>query len=283
MQGRTEGNPDRYLRHWFIYTLHDPRAPDVVRYVGWTTDPKRRLKTHIRDARTGKDNTRCGDWKRLLLSAGILPVMTVIETGLGGGHDAAEMRWVKHYRALIGDKLTNLTDGGEGTHGHRVPPEVRERISAANRGRKHTLTARRNMSAAHSGKKQPLEQTAKIAAANRGRKMPEAELARRRGRKMPPEAVTKSAAARKGQKRPPAFAAKMHAALQGRTLTPEHRQHLSEARRGRVVPKVSRDKTSASLKRHYAKMRGGRKQSPETKAKISAAVKAYRARQVSGV
>jgi hypothetical protein len=67
-----------------------------VRYVGWTTDPKRRL------------------------------------------YGASEMRWVAHFKS---DKLTNLTDGGDGTLGRVNSPEHRAKISAARKAHKTTPEA----------------------------------------------------------------------------------------------------------------------------------------------
>ncbi len=241
------------MRPWFVYTLHDPREPDVVRYVGWTTDPKRRLKAHVRDARSGRDVTRCGCWKKSLLTVGLLPVLTVIDSGVGGGYGASEMRWVAHFKS---DKLTNLTDGGDGTIGRVNSPGHRAKISAARKGRKATPEARANMSAAHRGHKHTPEQTAKIANANRGRQQSDEERARRRGPKSP-EAITRSAASRRGQKRSQEFCEKMRAVNQGRKLAPDHVAKVASAHRGS-------------------------KRSPEARARIAEAVKAWHARRKSG-
>lgn len=159
------------LRTWHVYTLHDPREPGVIRYVGWTIDPKKRLYKHISDAKLGRDQTYCGNWKRSLLRDGVRPILTVIETGKGDGWKEAEVRWVAHFQ---GRRLTNLTEGGEGTLGYKHrrkwhhTPEQKAKIGAAHRGRKHSSEAKANMREAHLGKKHTPEQTAKIAAANKG-------------------------------------------------------------------------------------------------------------------
>lgn len=234
---------------WSIYTLHDPRDPPLTRYVGWARIPGRRYKGHLRDARNGRDKTRCGFWKRSLLAAGVLPVMTVIESGTGSGYVAAERRWIAYYRSLCGGKLTNLTDGGDGTLGYQMTPDQRAKISAARRGTKATPAARAAMSAAHLGYKHTPDQTAKIAAANRGRHQPEEERAKRR-KPRAPEAVAKSAAAKRGVRRSDESRAKMREAHLGKPLTAEHARNAAEAHLG--------------LKR-----------SSEAKAKISHAIKAW--------
>ncbi len=235
---------------WFVYTLHDPRDISVVRYVGWTTNPARRLRWHIRDARNGKDRTRCGNWKRMILAKGLNPVMAIVDTGFDTGHDVSERKWIAHYRS---DKLTNLTDGGDGTPGRTLSPEQRARISAFRKGQKASPEARENMRLAHLGRKHTPEQTAKIVSANTGRKQSEEERSRRRGKK-DPKSVEKSAAARRGQKRSLEFSEKMRKAMTGRTLPPER------------VAKVR----AAHL---------GSKRSLETKRRISEAVKAWHAKR----
>jgi hypothetical protein len=253
MRSENEGSRDQNLRPWFVYTLHDPFEPEVVRYVGWTTDPKRRLKTHLRDARTGRDQTHCGNWKRSVFALGVSPVMTIVESGTGGGYGEAEMRWVAHYRSIVGKKLTNLTEGGDGTLGRVNSPEHRACISAYRKGRKATPEARENMRAAHLGMGHTPEQTAKIAAANQGRKMSQEERAQRSGRKRSPEAVEKTAAAKRGQKRSPESRAKMREAHLGKPLSPEHAKNAAESRRGLKTSPETKAKISASLKEYYAR------------------------------
>ncbi len=284
MRGTDEGDRDPDLRPWYVYTLHDPRLPAEIRYVGWTTNPKVRLWSHIGTARTGRDLTYCGNWKRMLLTAGLRPILTIVETGVGDGWKAAETKWIAHYREM-GSKLTNLTDGGDGTRGYRLPLEQRlkpkhtteskKKIGDAHRGRKHTPETRANMRAAQLGKKHTPEHTAKITAALTGRKQPPEERARRCGRKMSPESVAKTAAANTGKKRTEECRDRMRASHLGVPLSPEHAKHVADAHRGLVTPQETKTKISTALKEHYAK-NGTRhiKHSEEAKAKMSAAKRA---------
>lgn len=114
-------------RPWAVYTLHDPRVPELIRYVGKTHQtPRLRLKRHRTEARGTKNRTHCTRWVRTLLAAGIDPVMTVVETGHGDEWAEVEKKWIADLRAC-GMPLTNLTDGGEGTVGWQPSEEDRRR------------------------------------------------------------------------------------------------------------------------------------------------------------
>jgi len=118
-------------RSWVIYTLHDPREPHEVRYVGKTHQkPCDRWRRHLQVAKSGCDKTHCGYWKRFLLSSGVEPVFTVVETGTDNGWNDAEVRWVAHYRGM-GDRLTNHTDGGGGIIGMSHTSIAKARIGEA--------------------------------------------------------------------------------------------------------------------------------------------------------
>lgn len=216
-----------------------------MRYVGWTINVVRRLKHHLYYARTARDRTRCGRWKQSLLQAGVSPVLRVVESGVEGDGKDAEVRWVAHFRALVGDRLTNLTDGGDGTAGHTVSPEARAKISAARKGRKATPEARANMRAAHLGVPLPRAQVEKISAANRGRVQPPEERAKR-SKPRAPEAVAKSAAAKRGVKRSDKSRAKMRASHLGVPLSAEHKASLSAALRRKYEDPEIRAKYAAA-------------------------------------
>ena len=141
---------------WWIYVLVDHRESDIkerVRYVGVTTQkPAKRMKGHIGEARRGGGKAYRLNWMRSLLSDGIKPQMEVIESGSAERDWArSEQKWIAHYRGL-GCKLTNLTNGGEGTPGCWRSDEVRAKMSAAQKGKKASAEARAKMSAARTGK-----------------------------------------------------------------------------------------------------------------------------------
>lgn len=126
-----------------IYTLH---APDgEIRYVGKTVLPiEQRLSRHISNANRG-GSSYCAYWIRSLLRDGHRPSVMLVETVVGDGWAEAERYWVARLRAE-GVKITNLTDGGEGTPGHRQSVETRARRSVSQTGKKHSAETRAKLS-----------------------------------------------------------------------------------------------------------------------------------------
>lgn len=167
---------------WFIYTLTDPREATVVRYVGVTNDVHRRAREHRNRALSGKDSTRCGNWKRKLLGEGVLPSLAVVESGYGSNWAEAETKWISHFRSEVGDRLCNLTEGGQGARGHHCSEETRTKLRTLKIGSKASEEARASMRRAQAGRKASPETKAKMSLARRGRvKSPEHRENIRRG------------------------------------------------------------------------------------------------------
>lgn len=121
------------MKAWVIYTLHDPRYPHLVRYVGKTHQvPRLRLKRHLRDARN-RSNLHSARWVRSLLNEGTRPIMGIIEEGVGTGWEAAEKKWIAFYRAQ-NMPLTNILAGGQG----RIEAKPSEQVLLQRRA---TMTA----------------------------------------------------------------------------------------------------------------------------------------------
>ncbi len=181
-------------REWYIYVLKNP-SDGEVRYVGWAFDVARRFAHHLVGAKLGK--THSARWINRLLSEGSRPQWAIVETG-SGDWAAAERKWIAELRRQ-GCRLTNHTDGGEGTPGRRDSPATRE----------------------------------KRAAAMRGRKMPregvERQAAKMRGRKIPRHSVEKQAAKIRGRRQTAAHIAKRTATMKGRLFSAETRAKLSAA------------------------------------------------------
>jgi group I intron endonuclease len=167
---------------WVIYALSDPRN-GVVRYVGKANNPKRRLAMHLRKASKGQEHNHRICWLLGLIRAGIRPIISILETGIGSGWQEAEKKWIRAFRDL-GNDLVNATDGGEGTEGyvqsmeHRakisdamkrtMTPERRARIAETSLGRRHTPESKAKLSAKHRGKTLSPEHRAKLGAAHVG-------------------------------------------------------------------------------------------------------------------
>lgn len=234
------------MRHWFIYALADS---EEVRYIGWTVDPRRRLRRHLDTAKTGKLHREC--WIRSVVQAGGQIQMYVLEEGEGDWAEA-ERRWIAHYREM-GARLTNLTDGGEGVSGLVFSEETRQRLRehAIARGCEHLLRLARERIGKPGHKLGP-EHVEKLRQLNReriwtpemrrkvsqtvsriqkGRKFSEQRcqnISRSLlGRKLSPEHI----ASMRKPRRPLTVEekAKISASLRGRIFSDEHRRNLSKA------------------------------------------------------
>ncbi len=94
------------------------------------------------------------------------------------------------------------------------------------------------------------------------------------GRKQSPELVAKRVAKIKGRKNTPEQIERMRKAKMGHTVSEETRRKISEKLKGRKRPQEEIEKAKEGLKRAYAEGRRKREVSTETRAKISATLKA---------
>lgn len=158
----------------------------------------------------------------------------------------AEMELIDALRRR-GQQLTNLTDGGEGMSGYKMPADVVERRAAKMRGRaRPDISARmkgvpkseetkRRLALAHTGKRSSEETKRKLSAASRGRP------SSMKGKRHTEATKAKIAAAVSGDRAP----------FLGRTHSAESLARMSAAHTGRVDSAETRAKKSAA--RHGAK------------------------------
>lgn len=108
-----------YMRKVFIYCLKDP-VDDNIRYVGKTTNMKKRLRAHINRSRNNKYHSAM--WISSLLKNGLEPKIELIEECLNCEWQERERYWIKYYGELF--DLTNHLEGGEGcaTYGRLGKP-----------------------------------------------------------------------------------------------------------------------------------------------------------------
>lgn len=241
----------------FIYALIDPRT-DEIRYIGKTVNPNARFRQHLKNRRC---STHCTTWIDSLITEGLKPTMTILESVSDSNGSEQERWWIAEGKR-IGLRLTNLTDGGEGItmtperrkhlsdlftgrkvseeqkaqisatlRGHITTEETKSKISASKVGKPgksyaHTDEAREKMSAAHTGKKRaPHSEATK-------EKMRQAALGKKHGSPSQ-ETRAKLSAANKGKPLTEEHRQKISAAKTGQGFTDEHRQHLSEAHQGK--------------------------------------------------
>ena len=130
----------------YIYALRDP-ITHQMRYVGKTTNPKRRWYDHIHLRAT--DHSYRANWIRSLLAAGNSPKMMLLETL--ADHDdweLREQRWIKTLRAYH-LPMTNLAIGGQGNRaGSRLSPETVEKVRRKLIGRPVSQDTRQKLSLA---------------------------------------------------------------------------------------------------------------------------------------
>lgn len=144
-----------------IYALRDETR--YLRYIGKTIKPiESRLAAHIYGARKGEDSHKANGI-RLMLNNGFLPSITLIQEAEGDGCKE-EMAWIRYLRSK-GVVLWNETDGGEGV---TMTKEIRAKISAFHKGRKHTPEQIAKQSVSLKGFKHTLETRARMREAKIG-------------------------------------------------------------------------------------------------------------------
>lgn len=129
-----------------IYSLHDPES-DELRYIGKTIHPiDKRRRLHISNARRAAKSNYTANWIKSLLRKGLEPKVRLVDIVSEANWVQAERDYIRLART-VGCRLTNLTDGGEGTHGHRPSKEAIEKSQRGRQGFKHTDESRALLSA----------------------------------------------------------------------------------------------------------------------------------------
>lgn len=152
-----------------IYALCDPTSGEI-RYIGKTVRPELRIRQHVQDAMRGGHDHR-SHWIRSLPAWPVLRLLSVVPDEIALDHERLVIAAYKK----IGVRLTNGTEGGEGTLGCKKSAETRAKISAAKRANQRHCTPeeKARISAVHKGKVVPPETRARMAAGRRGMKFSE--------------------------------------------------------------------------------------------------------------
>lgn len=152
--------------------------------------------------------------------------------------------------ASKGEGGYNMTDGGDGVVGLAVSDATREKLRAAQTGRKASEEVRERMRAASKARVITDELRDKFRLANLGRVRSREEIEKTRlaqkGRKLPPEHAERLRQSSIGRVKTPAEIEKLRAANVGRVMTEDHRKRLSESAKGRVMSKASIEKQWAT-------------------------------------
>lgn len=247
----------------YIYVLRDPFT-NSIRYVGQTRHPKKRRWEHIQNSRTGL-NEKCL-WISGLLIDGHRPCIEIVDAVPENEWIFWEREYVKYFK-IMGCKLTNAGEGGQGLSKHTL--ETRIKISNAGKGRVISAETRKKMADARRGKSLTPEHRAALKAAwkpkhfslEARKRMSDAHKGNKYmvGRKLSEQAKEKKRRYMTGKKM----------AL-GHRHTEEFKLKMSKLMSERIVSKETREKLSIA--------NTGKAVSPETRIKISMAHRARNAK-----
>lgn len=251
------------------------------RYVGQTVKTaEARFANHVACARAGRGYLISKAIRKHGPEAFRVHVIETCDTKARA--DNLERRWIKLHNAKSREHGYNLTDGGEGTVGHKHTTETIAKM----RAHRPSEAARAKMSAA--ARSRSPESNQRGAEKRRGRRMSDQTRARMsaaaprerpwlRGRKATdetraklseshrglvrsPESVTKTADAHRGMKRSDGAKANISAGLRAAwaNASPEERGRLAAAMANRPNPfagKKHSDETKAKMRAYWAARR----------------------------
>jgi group I intron endonuclease len=126
----------KIMSQTFIYTLSNSNG--VVRYVGKTDNPKRRLREHLYESKKNPKNHK-HYWIKSLINKGEKPILDIIDSVPISDWEFWEIFYISLFKSW-GFNLTNETSGGEtgsGMLGKRHKQESKDKIKFANIGINH--------------------------------------------------------------------------------------------------------------------------------------------------
>lgn len=151
----------------YIYALVDPRN-NAIRYIGKSNKPRHRFAVHLVPSSL-RENTHKNAWIKQLLSIGLKPKLETLDWVPVAEWETEERKWIDRFRNLPGPKLTNTTDGGEGSAGLVFSEEAKKRMSEASRGRIHSPEVIEKIRKAHKGKKKTIQHCENMSIAQKNR------------------------------------------------------------------------------------------------------------------
>jgi len=150
-----------------IYALCD--ADGQARYIGYTSEPDRRLLSHHQASQL-KRKTRKNNWIKFLLAKSCRADMIILEVYATAEElPQAEIELIEYYKS-IGCDLVNGTSGGDGgTIGMKHLEETKLKISKSSTGKIFSTEHRRKLSEANRKRKHSEASKKKISESEKGR------------------------------------------------------------------------------------------------------------------
>ncbi len=105
------------MKNIYIYCLKHPETLEI-KYIGKTTNIKRRLYQHLYDSKKNISNRRAINWIKSLLALKLKPVIEVVEICNEENWQKREIYWISFYKNRF--DICNHHEGGLGALG-RIP------------------------------------------------------------------------------------------------------------------------------------------------------------------
>lgn len=156
----------------YIYGLYDP-SNHIIRYIGFSTQPKERLKKHRMPKNNPTIKRDC--WIKSLQNKGSNPEMLIIEECNESIWPEREIYWINEYRKTT-PNLTNINHGGFGRYGFKHSKKTIKKIQETRKKNGFSDKSRKiwseNCIKMHKGIPLPESVKLKISKKLKGRKLP---------------------------------------------------------------------------------------------------------------
>jgi hypothetical protein len=154
-------------KKYLIYGLEDPRTKEI-RYIGRSSNGLERPKSHITESSLKRYNTKVYTWIKSLKKINLIPNIIIIQSWNNISNEdlnSHEIYWIDYYKKL-NYKLTNMTNGGDGTYGRVLTDSHKKAIIESNKKRKYSKKTLEKMS--NSAKNRKIHKPKKIIEASNG-------------------------------------------------------------------------------------------------------------------
>lgn len=133
---------------FLVYGLQDP-FNQQIRYVGKSSNGLRRPRMHFyKSIYDGTEKgTHCHNWIKKCISLNQEPKIIILNNCIDNS-EAIQMEifWIWYMKNIMFYKLTNITEGGEGSLGRKLSQKSKDKIGNKNRGRIKTEKERIDIS-----------------------------------------------------------------------------------------------------------------------------------------